>query len=368
MNKKISPRSALLLLAMLTTVTGCIYTGGNMPRSVQNVPPKPRSDQKIPTKPLPDVAATECTTQEYSAEELFENSKDSIAVVYTGSGSGSAFIIHQSNNSIYLATNAHVVEGNNIVSVKWIDGTQNKARVIKIGNSQNPINDLAILQVKGKTGKPLNINNINVRTGADVIALGAPQGLEFTITKGIVSAVRANGSIIQVDAPINPGNSGGPILDKTGCVVGVSTFIREDSEGLNFGISSTQLQEFIASETESKRRNGDTAPKISPSKSQYPQTCWTSAHPEAPKGKLISLGCKVSNPKPGLVIVEWSDGYSTKFRNYSDRPDEIEDTASGTIKYGTIDDELLEKDGKQYVIVNADDGAESWIPIDKFQN
>ena len=106
---------------------------------------------------------------------------------------------------------------------------------------------------------------------------------------------------------------------------------------------------------------GDVAPKISSSSSKYPQKCWTSAHPDAPKGKLVSLGCKVSNPRPGQYLVEWSDGYSTEFRNYKNAKDEIEDKRSGVIRYGVIGDELIEQDGKYYLIVNADDGAESWI-------
>ena len=358
MNKRMKTSSALLLAAMLTLISGCIYTGGN----------KPRFEEQKSTERIPRIMPSECTSQEFSAEELFEDSKKSIAVVYNNSSVGSAFVIQQEGNSTFLITNAHVVEGNDVVSVKWVDGSQDGAAVVKMGNSRSPINDLALLEVSGVSRKPLNVKQGLAKTGADVIALGAPLGLEFTITKGIISAVREEGRIIQIDAPINPGNSGGPILDKTGCVVGVSTFIREDSEGLGFGISSEQLQSFLASKPKTSNKRGDIAPKISSTRTNYPQTCWTSAHPDAPKGKLISLGCKVSNPKAGLVTVEWSDGYSTKFRNYSDRRDEIEDVASGIIKYGTIDDELIEKDGKQYLVVSADDGAESWIPNDTFQN
>ena len=358
MNKRVRSSSAVLLAGMLAVISGCIYTGGN----------KPQYEIRASTERPPRVTPSECTTQEFSAEELFDNTKKSIAVVSTASSLGSAFVIQQEGNSTFLITNAHVVEGDDVVSLKWVDGSQDRAAVIKMGDSRTAINDLALLEVSGINRKPLNIKQGTARTGADIIALGAPRGLEFTITKGIVSAVREEGRLIQIDAPINPGNSGGPILDQTGCVVGVSTFIYIDSDGLGFAISSDQLQRFLASKPQSTNQTGEVAPKISSSRSRYPQTCWTSAHPDAPEGKLISLGCKVSNPEPGLITVEWSDGYSTKFRNYSDRRDEIEDVASGVIKYGIINNELIEKDGKQYLVVNADDGAESWIPSDTFQN
>ena len=349
MNKTVAP--AVLLVAILTAVSGCIYTGGN----------KPRNTRQISTESIPRVLPSECTTQKSSTEELFEESKDSVANVYAKSSFGSAFVIQQKGNSTFLITNAHVVEDNDVVSLEWVNGSQDQAAVVKIGNSQSPINDLAVLEVSGINRKALKIKKGVARTGADIFALGAPLGLEFTITKGIVSAVRDEGRIIQIDAPINPGNSGGPILDKTGCVVGVSTFIREDSEGLGFGISSDRIQSFLSSEPKKVGETRHLTPRLSSSNSKYPQTCWTSAHPDAPNGKLISLGCKVSNPKPGQYLVDWSDGYSTEFRNFKNKKDEIEDKRSGVIRYGVISEELIEHEGKYYLVVNADDGAESWI-------
>ena len=365
MNHRASPFLACLFLLIMSGLSGCIYTGANKESSLNTAVTKSPSST---IQSIPRVTPSECTIQNYSAEELFENSKSGIAVVYTESGVGSAFVMQHSNDSTFLITNAHVTDGNNAVSLKWFDDTRSQAAVVKVGNSQSLNKDLALLEVSGKKGKVLNIKQSNVKTGADIFALGAPLGLEFTITRGIVSALRDGGRVIQIDAPINPGNSGGPILDKSGCVVGVSTFIREDSEGLGFGISSDQLLGFLASEAKTATQTGNLSPKVSSSSSKYPQTCWTSAHPDAPKDKLISLACKVTNPKPGLVLVDWSDGYATRFHNYVDARDEIEDIESGTVRYGTIGDELIEKDGTQYLIINADDGAESWIASDTLQN
>ena len=79
-------------------------------------------------------------------------------------------------------------------------------------------------------------------------------GLTNTVTRGIVSAVRRSGSdfdtiassstaLIQTDAAINPGNSGGPLLNKTGEVIGINTFKRTASEGLNFAVSIVDVFE-----------------------------------------------------------------------------------------------------------------------------
>ena len=352
---------SLLFLLVIAGLAGCTNSITTKPQSLKE--PATESPYQIVKRELP----SECTIQEYSTEELFANSKNGIAVVLTDSGVGSAFVVKHEGNSTLLITNAHVVHRNSVVTLKWANGSQDQAAVVKVGDVQSLDNDLALLEVSGNTGKVLKIKQNKVNTGADIIALGAPHGLEFTITRGIVSANREGGRVIQIDAPINPGNSGGAILDKTGCVVGVSTYIRKDSEGLAFGISSSQLQHFLVSEVKPVHQALKTASRVPPASSNYPQTCWTSAHPDAPEGKLTSLPCKVSNPKRGVVIVNWSDGYNTKFHNYSDARDEIEDIESGTIRYGAIGDQLFEHEGRYYLIVNADDGAESWIASDTFQ-
>ena len=80
-----------------------------------------------------------------------------------------------------------------------------------------------------------------VRPGQEVIAIGSPLGLQNTVTRGIVSALRTAGGVelIQTDAAINPGNSGGPLLDRDGRVIGVTTLklSRTTAESLGFAIA-----------------------------------------------------------------------------------------------------------------------------------
>lgn len=82
-----------------------------------------------------------------------------------------------------------------------------------------------------------------LQPGQDVVAIGNPHGLSWTLTSGAVSALRTDA--IQTDAAINPGNSGGPLVDMRGRLVGINTFIRKDSEGLGFAIPVKQVKEFV---------------------------------------------------------------------------------------------------------------------------
>ena len=115
--------------------------------------------------------------------------------------------------------------------------------------------DLAVLQVKGVAGlHPLALGSADrIEVGDPVVAIGAPFGLQGTVTSGIVSArdrpLTSGGTnsgaglayldALQTDAPINPGNSGGPLLDAAGTVIGVNTAIRSaDSDSSDpFGVT-----------------------------------------------------------------------------------------------------------------------------------
>lgn len=163
------------------------------------------------------------------------------------SGSGSGFVLRPDG---YILTNNHVVElagTNGELTVVFNDGTKAAGTIV----GRNPEYDLAVVKVD-RTGLPaMTIGDSNsVRVGDAVIAIGAPLGLDGTVTSGIVSAkdrpVTAGGAgetayinAIQTDAAINPGNSGGPLLDASGLVIGVNSAIATlavTSEAGNIGL------------------------------------------------------------------------------------------------------------------------------------
>ncbi len=157
----------------------------------------------------------------------------------------------------YIMTNAHVVEGALRIRVVLAEpsiqlpgqlAAMGKAQVLdaKLVGIHREI-DLALLKVVPKTPLPtLSLGSgRSVRQGQLVVAVGSPEGLQSSVTMGIVSSVARQPDpdapmvYIQTDAPINHGNSGGPLVDMEGYVVGINTFIYSEaggSEGIGFAI------------------------------------------------------------------------------------------------------------------------------------
>jgi serine protease Do len=144
---------------------------------------------------------------------------------------GSGFIINQTG---YIVTNNHVVEGATQVQVKLSDGRELPAKVI----GRDSKTDIALLKIEasGLSVIPLGDSSAS-QVGEPVMAIGNPFGLEQTVTTGIVSATgRAIGAgpyddFIQTDASINPGNSGGPLINARGQAIGINTAIFSQSGG-----------------------------------------------------------------------------------------------------------------------------------------
>jgi serine protease Do len=157
----------------------------------------------------------------------------------------------------YIVTNNHVVHG--ALRIRVILGPATVA--IKIGSTKfanpqhvyeakligtNSYADLAVIKIDATDLPTISLPELyQVRLGQTVLAIGAPEGLDHTVTKGIVSAVGRQPDVdrpmvyVQTDAPINPGNSGGPLVDRDGNLIGINTFIYSTgggSEGLGFAI------------------------------------------------------------------------------------------------------------------------------------
>ena len=154
---------------------------------------------------------------------------------------GSGFFIR----SNYIATNYHVVEGATGAYVKLV-GKQTAYHVESIA-ATDEYYDLAILKLSDITAPTLPLaNSDTVQTGDTVYVIGNPKGLEGTLSKGIVSAIRAGGNdkLIQIDASISPGSSGGAVLNSKGKVIGVVTWSHRDrnAQNLNFIVPSNYLK------------------------------------------------------------------------------------------------------------------------------
>ncbi len=215
-------------------------TGSSGPfQATRNAAVKDGTVEKVASTVLPSVVKVNVTTSQ-------------------GAGSGSGIVLSKDGK---ILTNNHVVTGagdGGSLSVTFNDGTSKKATVV----GTDPLVDIAVIQVQdppdlktaalGKSG--------DLEVGQTVVAVGAPFGLNATVTSGIVSALNRPVSVsspqeqspqdpfggapqqqgadlsttypaIQTDAAINPGNSGGPLVDMSGRVVGINSSIRTASSG-----------------------------------------------------------------------------------------------------------------------------------------
>jgi serine protease Do len=154
----------------------------------------------------------------------------------------------------YIMTNAHVVEGAQRIQVALPLPMADSGAQVPIGKrhildakllGQHKETDLALLKIDETDLPTLPLNTQRPHVGQLVFAIGSPEGLQNSLTMGVVSAVARQAdpskalTYIQTDAPINPGNSGGPLVDMDGTVLGINTFILSQgggSEGLGFAI------------------------------------------------------------------------------------------------------------------------------------
>lgn len=182
---------------------------------------------------------------------IADQSIPSVVTIKTDSAQGTGFIINSDSGTGYIVTNAHVLADQNGYLAKGItattsDGKTQSAKFI----GYNGTIDIALLEISGNY-KALNLGNSNnLQIGQQVIAIGNPLGLQFSVSQGIVSALdRAGASginaYIQTDTALNPGNSGGPLIDKQGDVVGINNFKASNSENVGFALESNYIKQAV---------------------------------------------------------------------------------------------------------------------------
>jgi hypothetical protein len=166
----------------------------------------------------------------------------SVVIIRSSLGAGSGFYVNQGG---LIATNRHVVGPFLTVGIQRYDRTQATTRVIRVATHY----DLAILwDQSAAPPAPIPLGDAaRISPGEPVFAIGHPVGLEYTITRGIVSSTNrlVGGAYhLQTDTVTHPGSSGGPLLDEEGHVVGVST-MGLGAEGLNFALSVRYVHELL---------------------------------------------------------------------------------------------------------------------------
>lgn len=170
---------------------------------------------------------------------------------------GSGIIISQNDSELLIITNNHVVEGNETLTVSFVDEESVEAQV----KGTDAAKDLAVIAVQTKKIKDTTMDQIKVaslgnsdqlQVGESVIAIGNALGYGQSVTSGIVSATGReldgiDEKLIQTDAAINPGNSGGALLNANGEVIGINTakVATDTVEGMGYAIPISSVSDII---------------------------------------------------------------------------------------------------------------------------
>ena len=184
-----------------------------------------------------------------------------VVTVSTPRGLGSGFVIDAEG---HVVTNAHVIERETRITLTVFlpsEGSRGSPEAGKLERKKlekvrivavNPYLDLALLQVSELSD--LGVPHVylgeseTMRVGQQAFAIGAPLGLERSVSEGIVSTTQRNlGGVlyIQTTAAVNPGNSGGPLFDARGRVIGVINAKVFGAEGVGFAIPVFYLKHFL---------------------------------------------------------------------------------------------------------------------------
>ncbi|MEK6257518.1 MAG: trypsin-like peptidase domain-containing protein [Planctomycetota bacterium] len=205
--------------------------------------------------PVASASASSTPAQKLDFEQLITLVKPAVVrinVVSQGGASvGSGFVVDRDGTVI---TNYHVITGAKKAEVEFADGTKARALGYRVFNQKK---DIAIIKIDMPADKLtiVPLAETPPAEGADVMAFGAPLGLSFTSSKGIITALRkeeemrdqlgadVGGNWLQTDTPISPGNSGGPLVDRYGRVVGMNTMQLSSGQNLNFAVSAQDIAE-----------------------------------------------------------------------------------------------------------------------------
>jgi S1-C subfamily serine protease len=207
------------------------------------------SDQKPAAKATVALNTAPEAPIKLTTEQIAEAAKPSVVVIRSVGpdsqpiGQGSGYIYASEG---IVVTNYHVIRGASQVRIQTPSKGELQVTAIL---AYNPEHDVAALAVAEENLPMLNSEFVvRGNVGERVVAIGAPLGLDQTVTEGIISARRIMGGLelIQTSAAISPGSSGGPLIDEYGRVIGLNTQKQIGGENLNFAVPVRYISELLA--------------------------------------------------------------------------------------------------------------------------
>jgi len=238
---------------------------------------------------LASLTVSVCRADDTTASDVYKKALPSVMTLEfstaDGGGTGTGFLAIKDGLAI---TAWHVCKGATSMKAKFADGEVDDVTGVV---DKDEANDVAIIRVKESGRAMLQLRPDNPDIGSKAYALGAPRGLDFSISDGIISQMREvdGGQKLQFTTPISPGNSGGPLMASDASVIGVVVSTRVDAQNVNFAVP---IRKILA---------------LDPT---LPTTPWASV---ASKDRATSIS---DDQAIGDALVAWSDagvGYDLAF-------------------------------------------------------
>lgn len=215
------------------------------------------------TAPDAAIAAPATARRPLSAEDLFARTSASVVRVNALSGAGESLAFGSGVvvENATVITNCHVARRGVNLKVKHL--VEQFDATVSVADEAH---DLCKLSVPGLAAPAVTVGRVaDLRVGQKVYAIGSPQGLDLTLSDGMVSSLREgpDGTFVQTTAPISPGSSGGGLFDETGTLVGIVTFQMRAGQNLNFAVPADWIATMSGS-SRAPERDAAAAPGPAP--------------------------------------------------------------------------------------------------------
>ena len=286
---------ARLVLIASSVTFACLASNSVLAQAPQ---PAKKSVGRKPASVEPPAKSVK--QQTFQAEELFKRYKPAVVKIVVKQQNipvsvGTGFFVGKTGQ---LVTNYHVIRSaiaNIGFSTDFILANGTVIREFNVGNCGDARSlDLCTLKLNVKSPSYFPLGAGAPSPGETIYVIGHPRGLDFSISNGIVSAVRKSPEGIgevQISAAISPGNSGGPIFDSRGNLVGMASKYLKDGQNLNFGILSSELTTYVAHNghfTSPSSANQRMAARTRKTMRDLADTLMTPAVAAAAKGKPVA--------------------------------------------------------------------------------
>ena len=191
-------------------------------------------------------AQNEQTRSPLTTSEIARRVTPTVVTIETPAGHGSGVIVDPSG---VVVTNLHVIQGATKVELSLHNGDiYDDVTVVDLDERR----DLVLLKIKAFNISYATFGDSDeIEVGEDVVLVGSPQGLDLTVSEGVISAIRESGRgyrLIQTSAPASPGSSGGGMFNNYGELIGIVTAQRITGQNLNFAVPVNYVRGLISSE------------------------------------------------------------------------------------------------------------------------